>query len=89
MKLISKHELVKAARGKIPADTLFKNARLINVFSGNIEETNIAVHRGIVVGFGNNPGAIPDSFKIADIFAGVVVWRAFLCKVAVISFLLL
>ena len=53
MKLISKHELVKAARGKIPADTLFKNARLINVFSGDIEETSIAVHRGIVVGYGN------------------------------------
>jgi len=53
MKLISKYELVKAARGKIPADILFKNVQLLNVFSGNIEETSIAVHRGIIVGFGN------------------------------------
>ncbi len=53
MNFISKYELVKAARGKIPVDVLFKNARLVNVFSGKIEKTGIAVHKGVVVGFGN------------------------------------
>ncbi len=53
MDTINKYELVKAARGKIPVDVLFKNARLVNVFSGKIEKTGIAVHKGVVVGFGN------------------------------------
>ncbi|MCD6413411.1 MAG: adenine deaminase [Elusimicrobia bacterium] len=52
MEFINKYELVKAARGKIPVDTLFKNLRLVNVFSGKIEKTNVAVHLGVVVGFG-------------------------------------
>ena len=53
MNFINKYELVKAARGKIPVDVLFKNARLVNVFSGKIEKTGVAVHKGVVVGFGS------------------------------------
>ena len=53
MEFIDKYELVKAARGKVPVDVLFKNLRLVNVFSGKIEKTNVAVHLGVVVGFGD------------------------------------
>jgi len=53
MELIDKSELVKAARGLIAVDSLFKNVRLVNVFSGLIEKTDIAVHKGVVVGYGN------------------------------------
>ncbi|MBA3065265.1 adenine deaminase [bacterium] len=53
MNFISKYELVKTARGKVPVDILFKNAKLVNVFSGRIEKTGVAVHKGVVVGFGN------------------------------------
>ncbi|RKX80437.1 MAG: adenine deaminase, partial [Spirochaetes bacterium] len=41
------------ARGEIPADLLIKNARLVNVLSGEIYSENIAVTDGRIVGFGN------------------------------------
>src|SRR5687768_2636197 len=44
--------LAPAARGDIPADLLLKNARLINVFSGQIEQTAIAIHGDRIAGVG-------------------------------------
>lgn len=41
------------ARGEQPAERLFKNARVVNVFSGEIHKTNVAVEDGRVVGFGD------------------------------------
>jgi len=41
------------ARGEQPAELLFKNARVINVFSGEIHRTNVAVEDGRVIGFGD------------------------------------
>jgi len=41
------------ARGERPAELLFKNARVVNVFSGEIHQTNVAVEDGRVVGFGD------------------------------------
>ena len=41
------------ARGEKPADLLFKNAQLVNVFSGEIHGANVAVDDGRVVGFGD------------------------------------
>jgi adenine deaminase len=41
------------ARGEKPADLLFKNAQLVNVFSGEIHNANVAVDDGRVVGFGD------------------------------------
>jgi len=49
---VDKTELVKAGRGKLPVDVLFKNARVVNVFSGEIEKKDVAVYKGFVVGFG-------------------------------------
>ncbi|HLD30129.1 MAG TPA: adenine deaminase, partial [bacterium] len=46
-------ELIKAARGDQRVDLLIRNARLINVFSGEIYKEDVAVHKGVVVGFGN------------------------------------
>jgi adenine deaminase len=46
------HKL-RVARGEEPAELLFKNARLVNVFSGEIHETNVAVDDGRVIGFGD------------------------------------
>ncbi len=46
------HKLA-VARGEEPAELLFKNARLVNVFSGEIHETNVAVDDGRVIGFGD------------------------------------
>src|SRR5436189_5212061 len=46
------HKL-SVARGEVPAELLFKNARLVNVLSGEIHETNVAVDDGRVIGFGD------------------------------------
>jgi len=41
------------ARGEQPAELLFKNAKLVNVLSGEIHPTSVAVDDGRVVGFGD------------------------------------
>jgi adenine deaminase len=46
------HKL-SVARGEKPAELLFKNARLVNVLSGEIYETNVAVDDGRVIGLGD------------------------------------
>src|SRR5436190_1312962 len=46
-------EKLRMARGERPAELLFKNARLINVLSGEIYETNVAVEDGRVIGLGD------------------------------------
>jgi len=44
------------ARGERPAERLFKNANLVNVLSGEIYRTNVAVDDGRVVGLGDYRG---------------------------------
>jgi adenine deaminase len=46
------HKLA-VARGEQPAEILFKNARLINVLSGEIHPADVAVDDGRIVGFGS------------------------------------
>ena len=45
------------ARGELSAETLFKNAHVINVFSGEIHLTNVAVTDGRIIGFGDYTAA--------------------------------
>jgi adenine deaminase len=45
--------LIKVARGDEPADLLLKNARVVNVFTGGIEETNIAILHSRIAGLGD------------------------------------
>lgn len=54
--------LIQSARGQIPADLLLKNARVVNVFTGEIEETSIAISRSRIVGLGDY-----DATKVTDI----------------------
>lgn len=44
---------IKLARGEEPVDLLLKNGKVINVFSGDIHEADVAIARGLVVGFGD------------------------------------
>jgi adenine deaminase len=46
-------DLIRVARGDEPADLLLKNARVINVFTGNIEETHIAIVQSRIAGLGD------------------------------------
>jgi adenine deaminase len=55
-------ERIAAALGNEPADLLLKNARLVNVFSGEIHPASIAIKNGIIVGFGEY-----DSAKTIDL----------------------
>lgn len=52
MKKISA-ELIRAARGVVPANLLLRNARLVNVFTGEIYPADVAIWNGFVVGFGD------------------------------------
>ena len=45
--------MIKSARGRKPVDLVLANARIINVFSGEIFAGDIAVAHGCIVGFGS------------------------------------
>lgn len=47
-------ELIKAARGEQEADLVLKNGKIINVFSHEIIEGDIAVYKGRIAGIGSN-----------------------------------
>jgi len=46
-------DLIKVARGDEPADLLLKNAKVVNIFTGDIEETHVAIAQSSVVGLGD------------------------------------
>lgn len=54
--------LIRAARGNLPADLLLKNGRVVNVFTGEIEETSIAISGSRIVGLGDYAAA-----KVTDL----------------------
>ena len=45
--------IIRSARGRKPVDLVLANARIINVFSGEIFDGDIAVDHGDIVGFGS------------------------------------
>ncbi len=45
--------LIEVARGDAQADLVLANARIVNTFTGEIEESNVAVHRGRIAGVGD------------------------------------
>ncbi|MDD5171243.1 MAG: adenine deaminase, partial [Syntrophales bacterium] len=47
---------IKAAKGDIPPDLVLKNGRILNLFSSEIIEADIAVHEGTIVGIGSYDG---------------------------------
>ncbi len=49
-------DLLSVSRGVKEADLVLKNARVINVFSGEIVKTGIAVHKGYIAGLGDYRG---------------------------------
>ncbi|MGC8719281.1 MAG: adenine deaminase [Thermodesulforhabdaceae bacterium] len=46
-------QLISVARGLEKAQLCFRNVRIVNPLTGQIEETDFAVHDGIIVGLGN------------------------------------
>jgi adenine deaminase len=45
-------ERIRAARREIPSDLVLKKGRVVNVFSGTVEECDVAVHQGYIAGLG-------------------------------------
>ena len=45
--------LIPVAKGESPADLILVNAKIINVFTGEIETGNVAVYGGYVAGVGD------------------------------------
>lgn len=50
-------DLLAVARGDAPADLLLANAKIINVFSGQIESGNVAIHKDRIAGVGDYTAA--------------------------------
>lgn len=57
------------ARGLVKIDLVLRNARLVNVFSGEIHETDIGIHQGYFVGIGK----FEDAEKELDLGGNYVV----------------
>jgi adenine deaminase len=51
------NEIIRAALGEKRVDLLIKNARIVNVLSGEIYPAHIAVDGGLIVGFGDYQAA--------------------------------
>ncbi len=49
---MQRHELLRVARGETPADLVLRGARLVNVLSGELETSDVAVAGGVVAGVG-------------------------------------
>jgi adenine deaminase len=64
--------LIQSARGQIPAELLLKNARVVNVFTGEIEETSIAISHSRVVGLGEYDAAAITDLKGAYVCPGFI-----------------
>ncbi len=48
-------ERLRAARGERPVDLLLRGGRVVNVFTGELMRTAVAVFDGFVVGYGDRP----------------------------------
>ena len=51
--MASLKESIRVASGQGKVDLLIKNGRVVNVFSGQIERTDVAIWNGLIVGFGD------------------------------------
>ena len=53
-------EFVEAARGRLPADLVFRNARVVNVLTGEIHPGTVGVKGDRILGFGDYAPARPE-----------------------------
>ena len=47
-----REELIQVARGEVEADLVLRDARLVNVFSGDVHVTDVAIARSFIAGVG-------------------------------------
>jgi len=64
--------LLEAARGLAPADTVFRNALIFNPFTGGWEHGNLAIKDGVVLGIGDYAGKTEYDLKGSYIIPGLI-----------------
>ncbi|SFM67833.1 adenine deaminase [Thermodesulforhabdus norvegica] len=65
-------EFLSVARGDSPAELCFRNARIAHPLTGLVHETDFAVHKGIIVGWGNYEAHENIDLKGAFVCAGFI-----------------
>ncbi len=50
---MTSNRLISVAKGELPADLVLANARIVNVFTGEIEPGNVAIFEGRIAGAGD------------------------------------
>jgi adenine deaminase len=67
--VITQPDLIAVARGDRPADLLLRNGRVVNVFSGEIEEVDIAIAGNRIAGLGRDY----DATEVIDVNGAIIV----------------
>ncbi|MCG3191356.1 MAG: Adenine deaminase [Thermoanaerobaculia bacterium] len=73
---LSLSEFVDAARGLTPADVVFRNARVVNVLTGEIHKETVGVRGGTILGFG--PYAGREEIDLGGRYLAPALWDAHL-----------
>ena len=50
MKMETLKQQILTAKGDVPAELVLKNARVINVFTNEIEQADVAICQGVILG---------------------------------------
>lgn len=56
MKMETLKQQILTAKGDVRAELVLKNARVINVFTNEIEQADVAIHQGVILGVGHYTG---------------------------------
>jgi len=65
-------ERLRVARGEAPADLVLRGGRVVNLFTGEVEEVDVAVHDGVVAGLGTYQGQERVDLKGAWLVPGFI-----------------
>lgn len=64
--------IIEAARGAVKPDLVLKEGNVINVFTGGINITDVAVHSGVIAGLGSYDGRVNIDAKNKFIIPGLI-----------------
>ncbi|MFH0767292.1 MAG: amidohydrolase family protein, partial [Bacillota bacterium] len=64
--------VMRVARGELKAQLVLKNAKIINVYSGEIELGDIAIENGKIVGVGSYQGEIEHDMNNKYVAPGLI-----------------
>ena len=64
---------ISAAAGRTKAELVLKHAKIVNVFTETIEEGDIAIEDGIIVGIGDYEGRV--HMSVLAFWMDTFIWR--------------